>query len=404
MREIGYNLLNGQETNRSLVIRVLHKSGQMSRADISRLTGLTQATITKIIADLIEEELVVEVGLRDAGRGRRSIALEVNSNRYKVLAIKIERTNYSLGVFNLKGEKYTTIKRDCSEYSSAKEILHEIQKNAQELLNEYKEILAVGVAVPGPYLREEGKMSIITEASVWNHTNVKKEFSDMFSIPVFVEHDANAGAMADWWFGSISSEVDVLVHLLLSEGVGAGIIEKGSLHIGHQGIAGEIGHISLNMDGELCECGNRGCMELYCSAIALKKRALKKMPLYPSSSLNKYKRSELTYEDIFREMRNGDSLAEELVLETAKYIGCGIVNIVNGYNPKMILLSDIMTMGGEKMLDEIRRTVKKRILPDLYDNLTICYSDRSCDAVLKGAAAVATDHIFHNPGNFFDFP
>lgn len=399
MNNVGINQNKSQEANRSLVIRLLQKKGPCSRAELARLTQLTQATITNIVAELIKSDLVEEVGLDNSSMmGRRSILLRIKGESFSVIAIKIARTRYTVGIFNLSGKELEHKTVEVKDGMEPKSILLDIKAIADEYHNRYSRILAVGIAVPGPYLKTTGEIAMITEATQWNNLNIPKVFSELFDGPVFVEHDANAGAVANWWFGDIPQSVKVLCHMLLSEGVGVGVVENGEVIRGQCGTAGELGHVSVNVDGPRCQCGNRGCLELYCSAIALKKNVLANLPNYPDSSLAKL--SNISYDDIFDAMNAGDPLAVSVVDCCARYIGYGIVNIVNAYNPGLIVLSDIMTRGGERMLNIIKATAKERILPELYEGLIICYNQGATDAVLAGAAAIATDRIIREPQHY----
>lgn len=399
VNNVGINQDKTQEANRSLVIRLLQKKGPCSRAELARLTQLTQATITNIVSELIRNELVEEIGF-DSNEmpGRRSILLKIRGERFCVIAIKIARTRYTVGVFNLSGRELEHKTMEVKDVMTPQDILLDIKAKADDYRGRYSRILAVGIAVPGPYLKSTGKIAMITEARCWNNLDIPAAFSELFTEPVFVEHDANAGAMANWWFGDFPQDVKVLCHMLLSEGVGVGVVENGELVLGQQGTAGEIGHVSVNVDGPLCQCGNRGCLELYCSAIALKKNVLANLHAFPESSLACL--SNISYADIFKAMNEGDQLAIDMVEQCARYIGYGIVNIVNAYNPGLIVLSDIMTQGGKRMLDIVKATAKERILPELYEGLTICYSRGTTDAVLAGAAAIATDHIIREPRQY----
>lgn len=399
MNNVGINQDKTQEANRSLVIRLLQKKGTCSRAELSRLTQLTQATITNIVSELIRSNFVEEIGFdNNALPGRRSILLKIKGESFCVLAIKIARTSYTVGVFNLSGNELEHKTVEVKDGMKPQDILIDIKAMADDYRGRHNRILAVGIAVPGPYLKSTGKIAMITEARQWNNLNIPKVFSELFDEPVFVEHDANAGAMANWWFGEFPQDVKVLCHMLLSEGVGVGVVENGELVLGQHGTAGELGHVSVDVNGPLCQCGNRGCLELYCSAIALRKSVISNLPKYPESSLAKL--ANINYADIFQAMNEGDTLAVRMVEQCARYIGYGVVNIVNAYNPGLIVLSDIMTQGGEHMLDIIKETAKERILPELFEGLTICYNKSTTDAVLAGAAAIATDHITREPRQY----
>lgn len=388
------------EMNRSLVVKLLKQKKICSRADLAKAAGLTQAAITKIVAALINMGIISEIGLIEAGRGRRSIGLQLNGQLYRVIGVKFSRLSFSIGVFDICGNVYgqKTIKIEMS--SAPKYILDNMKQEIRNYLQQFEKIIAIGIAVPGPYLKHEGRIALMTGFPGWQGVNFKEEFAKEFKTAVFIEHDANAGALAEWWFGDSAQEKGVLVNFLASEGVGAGIVSDGNLIIGSQGIAGEIGHISVDVNGEKCECGNYGCLEKYCSAIALVRRAEEELPKHPDSGLNQYKN--ITYHDVFNELEKGDYLAEELVKYAGRYIGYGVVAIINAYNPDVVILSDIMARGGEILLNTVKSVVKERVIPELSSHVEIKLSSFSIDPILYGAAALATDHMLTLPSIFLN--
>lgn len=398
MEHKGTNQNHLVEMNQSLVLKLLQRNNLCSRVELSKLTGLTQASITKIVSALMERDLVAEVGLISGKCGRRSIGLQLNAEKFHVIAVKFERKSFSVGVFDLGGKLCENQKYAIEMEESPQDVLNAMKREIQNRLDAHSDIVAIGMAVPGPYLRQEGKIALMTEFPKWDQVSFRDEFTHSFSVPFYIEHDANAGALANWWFGSYHKEMKVLVHMLASEGIGAGIITEEGLLLGHQGAAGEIGHISINVNGERCECGNRGCLELYCSAIALQKKARSEVASHPESLLAKYE--ELKYTDIFDAMKAGDKLATELVHEAARCLGYGVVNLVNAYNPNIVVISDIMTQGGPQVLEWIRETVQDRVVPQLFENLEICFDDSDIDPILHGAAALAIDKTLSRPGQF----
>jgi Transcriptional regulator/sugar kinase len=399
-KKYGTNNNDVLEMNRSLVVKLLKQKKICSRADLAKAAGLTQAAMTKIVAALINMGIISEVGLIEAERGRRSIGLQLNGQLYQVIGVKFSRLSFSIGVFDICGKVYVQKTIKIKTPSAPKYILENMKQEIRNYLDQFEKIVAIGIAVPGPYLKHEGKIALMTGFPGWQSVNFKEEFEKEFKTPVFIEHDANAGALAEWWFGESDEENGVLVNFLASEGVGAGIVSNGNLIIGSQGIAGEIGHISVDVNGEKCECGNYGCLEKYCSAIALAKRAKEELPKYPDSGLNQYKN--LTYHDVFNELEKGDYLATELVQYAGRYIGYGIVTIINAYNPDVVILSDIMARGGEVLLSTVKSVVKERVISELSSHVEIKLSSFSIDPILYGAAALATDRVLTLPSIFLN--
>ena len=261
----GSNNSDLTEMNRSAIVRLLQK-GVYSRADIARITGLTQASITKITAALIEMGIVSEVGMIKGNGNRRSIGLRLNSEDKQIIGVKFARQTFSIGLFDLSGKLYTTRHTQFEREQDPRMVLSDIKCQIRDTLDQHKNVVAIGMAVPGPYLRENGKIAIITALSGWRNVNFIEEFKNEFDKPLFIEQDANAGALAEWWFGNHSRSIGSLAYLLAGEGVGSGFVDNGNLLLGVRGIASEVGHMSIDVNGPRCECGNKGCLELYCCA------------------------------------------------------------------------------------------------------------------------------------------
>lgn len=393
------NSLDIQESNRTSILRILAKEDVLTRVDLSRMTGLKQATITNIINDLLASGVVSETGTIKGNMGRRSIGIRMNTERFLVLGIKIARRSYSIGVFNLKNELLEKIFRNQEKNLTANSMLQNIVADSKALIEKYDNLCAIGVAVPGPYLRREGRIAVMTEFVGWEKIDISKRLNAAFDLPVFIEHDANAGALAEWRRSPNIGSDDVLVHLLASEGIGTGVVIDGKIISGYRGIFGEVGHMSINMMGARCVCGNCGCLEMYCSALAFVKDVLAELPKHPESTLNSV--NKITAETVFKHMQRGDSFAIACVKRVGNYLGYGIANVVNIYDPKEIVISDIMSGGGEVMMYALRESARERLLPDIYKDLTIRYSSVSEDLILYGAGSVAIDHILDSTEFFY---
>jgi len=385
------------EMNRSAVVKILQRQEICSRASIARQTGLTQAAITKIIATLMDMGIVTEVGSIKGSGNRRSIGLKLNANRHQVIGVKFARQMFAVGVFDISGKMYTETETEYSIDESPKAVLAAMKAQIHKALRDHESVVAIGIAVPGPYLRTEGRIALVTQMSTWHDINFLEEFKEEFDKPVFIEHDAKAGALAEWWFGDHDRQLHTLAYMLVGEGVGSGVIEDGHLLMGTQGIAAETGHISVDVCGPRCECGNYGCLELYCSAAAMIKRMEQRATSAFAAALRK---SDNACHDIFEAARSGDEAALAVVRETAEYIGYGCVTLINAYNPDVITIGDSVSQGGGMLLATVREVVKNRTIPELYRKVQIKISTLKIDPTLYGAAAIATDQVLQLPSAF----
>ncbi|HET6487802.1 MAG TPA: ROK family protein [Spirochaetia bacterium] len=397
MRQLtqGINLEDVQDMNRALVIRILRKLRLCSRADLSKATGLTQPTITNIIGDFIKWHLVTEKGIIEGEKGRRSIGISLNTELYKVIGVRLARKYFSVGMFDLfgSGEILTQEAIDVEEGSVA--ALQRIRAAVKNLIASSSQfrILGVGVAIPGPFFRTEGRIAIMTEFPGWEKVDLEEELGASFGVPVFLEHDANAGALAEWWLGPHSRETGTMVYVAAGQGVGAGIMIDGRMFRGTLGTAGEIGHMSISYDGPPCECGSRGCLEHYCSTIALMRETQRNLDRFPSSALGKGH----SFPAIVKALQDGDELAREQVEKAAWFLGFGLVNVVNTFNPDVIIIGDDLAQTGQPLLDVVVRTVKQHVLPSVFANLRIELSSFEIDPVLVGVSTLVVEKLLATP-------
>ncbi len=387
----GKNLEDIQLMNRALVLSLLRKKKAISRADLAKATGLKQATITNIIKDLLSCGLVTETGIIEGKKGRRSIGLTLNIDKYRVVSVRLARKYFTVGLFDITGNQYELITENIEILSGPRYALNRMCQRISDIMEKggNSNVLGIGVAIPGPFFRSDGKIGVITEFPGWENISIKEELTTKFGLPTFVEHDANVGALAEWWLGSSFMDSGTMVYVAAGQGIGAGIVNDGKLFTGAMGVAGEIGHMSIYLDGPKCECGNRGCLEHYCSTIALTKGIQKELEKYPQSILNQ----DCTLSQIIEALESGDELAKKVFEKTARYLGMGLVNIVYTYNPHVIIIGDELAQVGQWIVDIIHDTIKDRILPSIFENLTIRLSSFETDPVLIGAGSLVFDNI-----------
>ena len=394
---VGSNNSDLTEMNRSAIVKILQQRDICSRAEIAKITGLTQASITKITAVLIEMGIVSEVGTIKGNGNRRSIGLRLNAEEKQVIGVKFSRHMFAVGVFDISGKLYTMRETEFELEQDTREVLTDMKDQIHETLKKYKNVVAIGLALPGPYIREEGRIAMVTSMPKWHDINFIDEFKNEFNKPLFIEQDANAGALAEWWFGNHGRPLNTLAYFLAGEGVGSGIVENDNLLLGMQGVASEVGHISIDVNGPRCECGNYGCLELYCCASAMLERAKQEMPDLMNK---KYKNRAEACGDVFEEARRGNRKAGKVVDEIANYLAYGCVTLINAYNPDIIVIGDIISMGGDLLLPTIKETVQARVIPEMYEKVKIEFSKLSVDPTLYGAAAIATDRLLRKPSEY----
>jgi predicted NBD/HSP70 family sugar kinase len=384
-----------QEMNRSLLLKSLRREGVCSRAHLASLTGLKQATVTNIMKDFLNWGIVKEVGFLNGSKGRRSIGVSINPDGYRVIGVRLARKHYSVGLFDLTGKQIVKERVDFEpeKQPGAEEILNQIVGRMRLLIQQYGKdsVLAAGLAVPGPFIAKKSRIALITGADIWKDIELKAFFEREMDIPVFLEHNANAGAYAHMWDLKEAYHDDILVYIAAGQGIGAGIVMNGRIYEGALGTSGEIGHMTIDRNGKPCACGNRGCLERYASSLELVKTVYGERAGMEGCN----------FEDLEKQIRSGDTAYTEHYRRACESLGVGIINIVNVINPDRIIIGDDMARPNPELMEKtVRETVQKGILPDVFDELTLSISAYQGDPILTGAAIVAIDRVFDSPGQF----
>ncbi|MCE5195400.1 MAG: ROK family protein [Nitrospiraceae bacterium] len=300
------------------------------------------------------------------------------SKKYAI-GIDIGGTNLRAALVSAKGEAVEKAKE-----SSGGDILETLQKIIQPLIN--KEVLGIGIGVSGLLDRKDRIVTLSPNLHSVEGIDFRKILKKQFEVPVYVENDANAAALGEKWIGA-GKEFDNFVLLTLGTGIGSGIIQNNRL----ADIAAEIGHMSINADGDKCPCGNSGCLELYAAAKAMESKVIYAIEKGTESLLKEccggsfYK---VTGEDIYTYALEGDNLAKEILRETGRYLGVGIANIINILSPQAIILAGGLTGAWNIYVQEAIKEASRKTLPGLFENVKIIPSLLGDDAGIIGSAGM----------------
>lgn len=385
------------ETNRSRIMRYLYRNGVSSRAQIATALGLTPAAITKITAQLIEAHAIEETGDLDGKKNRRSIGLALDTAHFHVIGVKFARSLVQIGVFDLTGNQSSLTTLPYVSNDTIGETIATVHSTIEQLLHDDPTIVAIGMAVPGPYLRNNGHTAVVSSMQGWRAINFIDEFANSFTVPVFIEQDARAGVLANSLFDPNSNGEPNLAYYLVGEGVGLGVIDHGRIINGALGTATEIGHVSIDVNGKPCDCGNIGCLERYCSTPAIHQMLIDNGTIVNGADSMSHTEA---CRALFALAHHGDEAALAMIRTIGTYLGYGCLIIFNTFNPHTIVIGDIVSEAGQPLLDEIKRTVRQRAIPEIYESTTIRLTTMPTDATVLGAAAVAINYLLDHPSDF----
>lgn len=396
----GKNLEDIQRNNRSLVIRMLLRRNGLSRIELAKETGLKQATITNIINEFLALNLVRESGnIEDNGRGRRMIGLQINSDDFRIICVRLKRKSFTAGIYDLQAnERYRTF-APVNPEGNVEQTLGTIKSVIRDCMQqtEGKSMLGIGAAFPGPFVKADHHFALVTGFPGLKNVNLEEILHKEFNVPVYVEHDANAAAFAEWeslhFLDGIIQDEGSLLCIMPGQGVGSGIIIDGKIIHGQLGTAGEIGHMSIDYNGPQCECGNRGCLEKYACTSAILEYMKEKLYQYTQTVLS----SESSIQDLNHAFMQRDKLAVEVVERWARYLGYGIANLINILNPSIVVIGDDVPRDGA-FLELVKRTVRERVIEDIYNKTDIRLSDFLDNVTLVGSCYLVVEEAVNSLG------
>jgi glucokinase-like ROK family protein len=394
VNQIAADSTNIREYNLSQLLKLIHERGSLSRAAIVRSTHLSATAVSSIVVDLLNSGFVHEAGEGKSSGGRRPILLKFNPEARLAIGVDLGSSHVSTIVANLLGEVKTirTEKFAAAEdpHGAIQVILRHLAEVMDAVSVPQEEYLGIGLAVPAPLEGENLSRLSRVILPEWEDVSLVNALQDRYDFPVYMDNDANAGAIAEKWWGN-GRGYSNLAYIKVGVGVGAGLIINNEIFRGSGGTAGEIGHTTIDPDGPPCRCGNRGCMESYVGAPAVISAARDRLADHPDSSLHD---SGVTLEAIISAARDGDPLAVDVVRSAAKYLGISISNLLNLVNPERIVIGGDLIGAGDVFFNLVRSTAFRQAISKTGSGVTIVTSQLGSNGIAVGAATLVIYYAF----------
>lgn len=385
-----------KKMNIALILQTLQEKGPMSRADIAKVLGLTPATISNNIAQLMEQKIVKEIGKGDTSGGRKPILVSLDETGVFFIGVDVHKDGVEAGIVNMLGE-IILLKERTFPLGSAFEA--EVQECITELRKDFRQdgrVLGIGIGMHG-IVDTEKSISVFAPAMARRNTNLKQYIEEKQGLPVYIENDANAMALGEGNFG-IAKGIKNYVFLNIGRGIGAGIVLEGRIFHGNSFAAGEIGHIHIQENGMRCVCGKYGCLDTVATEYALIRDvyySLQSGRRYLNSDKTKELNSQhITLSKILDWAENGETCILDVVQRMGHYIGLACSYIINILNPEMVVLGGSVSVLGKYMIDSVQHTAEKYTLKESMDHIKIETSTLLEKAGVVGAASLVMYHIF----------
>ena len=263
-----------------------------------------------------------------------------------------------------------------------------IEQTRAETGAERSDFLGVGIGSPGPLDRAKGVI-IVTPNLGWKNFPLRDEVGSRVNLPASLDNDANCATLGEWWCGAAKGGRNV-VGMTIGTGIGGGLILDGKLYHGSSDAAGEIGHTTIDSTGRRCKCGNYGCLEAYASGPAIAQRACELVKVDGDSTLLEMvggDLSRITAQTVFEATKRGDPVAVEVVRDTAHFLGVGISNLINVFNPDIVVIAGGVTQAGDQLFDPMRAEVRRRAFKSAVEACKIVPGSLPLSAGVVGAVA-----------------
>ncbi len=380
------------------LLKPIYTQGALSRSDLAEMTNIAPSHVGVLTRKALNDGYLIEDGFAPSSGGRRRVLLKANPNFAKLIGVDIGRAHIRIVVTDFVG-KVLNYKWLPTETMRGKEhVLRVVRDELRTQLPLFPGVAAIGITHSGVIDPQAGKVLFWPMVQGWENTPLRQIIADDHGLPTFVVGDSvRAAAITEKRFGH-GKGLHSFVLVAVGWGIGAALYVDGHMHVGRDGLAGELGHTTVVEDGEICSCGNQGCLELYASAAAIIRRVRSELERGVASSLTQDVGGvleQLSMEDIVAAAKSHDRLAERILSAAGEHLGIALASMVNLLNPeKVILTGRVPQVAGEVLLGPLLYNLRQRCLPRAVKDLPVVVSGFSEEAAAVGMALVAGEGVF----------
>ncbi len=319
-------------------------------------------------------------------------------NKRAVISVDLGGTNIRVAIVSIDGKVLLSKKTSTKASEGPARVLKRLLAVIKQVIQEAGETdfaSSIYLAIAGVVDVSRGLVTSSAHLPGWRDVHLREIVAREFGMDTYLLNDASAAALGEYYFGA-GKGISNLIYLTVSTGIGGGIIIDNKLYQGRDGCAGELGHMIIKADGPKCSCGRYGCLEAMVSGTAISTEAIRRIQNGQSSILKKvfkYNNGNITSQDVAKASKLGDKLASEIISQAAYYLGIGLVNIVNIFNPDMIIIGGGLSKMGDMLLAPAKKIVKQTAFKLPASTVRIVRSRLGDDAGLLGAGMVSVNSV-----------
>jgi glucokinase-like ROK family protein len=391
-----------RQINLSAILFHLRENAPLSRAALAEITGLNKTTVSSLVGELIKNQFVREVGLESGSVGRRAMLLRLNPAAGCVVSGEIGVDFCSVIATDFAAEiiwrHQTRIDPAMGQEAIVEQAVTLLQQAVAQGRSVYPVLWGVAVGLPGLVDQATGRLLFAPNLG-WRDVPVRSMLQQALDAPVFVDNEANLAALGECYFGAAQGYEEVL-YISAGAGLGGGVVHDGQLCRGVTGVAGELGHMTMDPDGELCSCGNRGCWETLVSQQVLFRRVRQAIEAGRASRLSEAVNGDygrLTVPMVAEAAQAGDAVARAALARIGHDLGVGMASLVNALNPELVVFGGVLSLAWDFMLPMVREEMQRRALRWNRESAQVVLARHRFDACVMGGVALVLQDVMREP-------
>ena len=377
-----------KQHNKRLILRKIYNDQAISRAEIARATRLTRTTVSNIVTELLEGGMVAEIGHGSSRGGKRPILLGMVEDSRSLIGLDLGNSEFRGGIFDLRGRMLHNISLPVKGYRNEDAVNLVYDLIDQLVAVSSSPVAGIGIGTPGVTDAQRG---VVYEAVNlgWHDLPLKTLLQNRFDFPIHVANDSQVAALAEYIFGQ-NQKMPNLVVVKVGQGISAGVVLNGRLYMGERSGQGEIGHVVVAENGELCRCGLAGCLETVSSTRAVIQQAQAAAAANPNSILHQFTDSieKINTDIVYQAFQAGDADIRQIIASAGCYLGISIAHLVALLNIEHIVIGGRLARFGDFLLEAIQRELNRRLLSKIAEETEVSLSSLGQDIVIQGGVAL----------------
>ena len=402
IEQTGLSHVDNAARNKNVILNIVRDRSPISRKEISQLSRLSIATTKRLIEELLTDHIIIEVGRTNNARGRKASLLRLNEEYCCSIGVNIIHDALEIAGISFTGTVLFT-KKIRGTHSTREAIQPLLENEIREIVDKIQDmcsgkLLGIGIGIAGLVDINRGIVLYTPNMTGWESAPLGPYLTERFNTDVITDDSVRCMALSEKRYGA-ARKLRNFLYIYIGKGVGSGVLLDGRIYRGAHGVAGEFGHITIKQNGNLCNCGNSGCLEAHVSESRIIEDIGKNIASNVYSSLSDIigKGNSIGLEDILHHARGGDKLANLTINNVSENIGIGIANLVNVFDPGVIILGgEVIDTFGESMMENILRVVRLKAINTIASQTSIIPAEVENFSASRGAATLLIEKHLQN--------